>query len=126
MSKAKQRKLSNAVRDFALSMPGAYEDHPWGETVVKVNKKVFVFLGRDDDPAGFGLSVKLPVSGAEALSLPFTEPTHYGLGKSGWVTARVKSGDPVPLELLVEWVQESYRAVAPKKLVAQLEDPAGD
>ena len=33
------------VREFALGMPGAIEDFPWGESVAKVNKKVFVFLG---------------------------------------------------------------------------------
>jgi heme-degrading monooxygenase HmoA len=26
---------------YALTFPGAYKEHPWGETVVKVNKKVF-------------------------------------------------------------------------------------
>ena len=30
---------------FALGLPEAWEDHPWGETVVKVAKKVFVFFG---------------------------------------------------------------------------------
>ena len=30
-------------------MPGAWEDHPWGDTVVKVGKKVFVFMGVDGE-----------------------------------------------------------------------------
>ncbi len=29
----------------ALGYPEAWKDHPWGETVVKVGKKIFVFLG---------------------------------------------------------------------------------
>src|SRR5690242_9119860 len=33
------------LRAFALGLPEAYEEFPWGECVVKVNKKVFVFLG---------------------------------------------------------------------------------
>ena len=32
------------LRKFALAYPETYEDSPWGERVVKVNKKVFVFF----------------------------------------------------------------------------------
>ncbi|MFD6307222.1 MmcQ/YjbR family DNA-binding protein, partial [Streptomyces sp. NPDC060223] len=35
------------VREFSLGLPGATEEFPWGESVAKVNKKVFVFLGMD-------------------------------------------------------------------------------
>ena len=118
-------KVATALREFALGLPGAYEDMPWGERVAKVNKKVFVFLGKDAG-AGDGLcfSVKLPESGEPALSLPYTAPTAYGLGKSGWVTATLSPADRPPLPLLLGWIEESYRAIAPKKLVAQL-DGAG-
>ena len=74
------------LRAFALGYPGAQEEYPWGERVVKVKGKVFVFLGRDDE--GLGLSVKLPQSRLMALGLPFASPTAYGLGKSGWVTVQ--------------------------------------
>src|SRR5690242_17350125 len=47
---------------FALSLPEAYEDFPWGERVAKVAKKVFVFFGNDGRGADLGLSVKLPAS----------------------------------------------------------------
>ena len=112
--------LRSRLRAFALSLPGAYEEHPWGERVVKVSKKVFVFLGKDGDDTEVGLSAKLPASRDMALSLPFATPTEYGLGKSGWVTARFTRADAPPLDLLTSWIDESYRAVAPKKLVAQL------
>jgi hypothetical protein len=64
--------------------------------------------------------VKLPQSRAVALMLPFTEPTGYGLGKSGWVSARFPDGKPLPVPMLKAWIDESYRAQAPKKLVATL------
>ena len=107
-----------ALRSHALSYPEAREDFPWGERVVKVRGKVFVFLGRPED--GLSLSVKLPGSASFALGLAFTSPTGYGLGKSGWVTARFGPREKPPVELLKHWIDESYRAVAPKKLAAAL------
>jgi predicted DNA-binding protein (MmcQ/YjbR family) len=107
----------------ALELPGAYEDHPWGETVVKVGKKIFVFLGVDNpaQPAGFGL--KLPDSHEAALAVPGASPMGYGLGKAGWVSFRLSGqGKLPPLGVLLDWLEESYRAVAPKKLVRQLDD----
>jgi predicted DNA-binding protein (MmcQ/YjbR family) len=114
------------LRTYALSLPDATEEFPWGDRVIKVKKKVFVFLGRQEpDPtAEFGLSVKLPQSGMMALALPFASPTGYGLGKAGWVTARFAPGVALPLPMLRAWIEESYRAVAPKKLLAALGDPA--
>jgi hypothetical protein len=29
---------------YALTFPGAYAEHPWGQTVIKVKRKVFVFV----------------------------------------------------------------------------------
>ena len=78
--------------------------------------KVFLFMRADE--SGLGLSVKLPESGIAALLLPFTEPTHYGLGKSGWVSSSFGPKDDVPTELLLEWLDESWRAVAPKRVAA--------
>ena len=119
--KSDHRAAAKALRDFALRLPGATEDFPWGERVAKVNKKVFVFLGCDPVPGGeMGLSVKLPESGQEALDLPFTKPTGYGLGKSGWVTATFGPKDKPPIEILKAWIRESYLAVAPKKLGSTL------
>lgn len=109
------------LKKFAFGFPGAYEDHPWGESVAKVAKKVFVFFGHDDS-ADFGLSVKLPQSRLEALQFPYAEPTGYGLGKSGWVSVKLAAAKTKPpIEMLMEWIEESYRAVAPRKLVAELE-----
>ncbi len=92
-----------SLREFALGLPGAYEEHPWGESVAKVNRKVFVFMGvADKTPAELTFSVKLPESREEALEFPWAAPTGYGLSKSGWVSVRFPAGEapadrPVPL-----------------------------
>jgi predicted DNA-binding protein (MmcQ/YjbR family) len=111
-----------ALLKHALSYPGAWEDHPWGETVVKVKTKIFLFLGKPDE--GLGLSVKLPESGSFALGLDWTEPTGYGLGKAGWVSARFEAKAKPPVDVLCKWIDESYRAVAPVTLLKQLDGAA--
>ena len=80
-----------ALMKHAAAKPGAWEDHPWGETVYKIGKKVFVFLGKGEE--SYGMSCKLPDSGEAAVTMfGWAEPTGYGLGKSGWVTARFAPG----------------------------------
>jgi predicted DNA-binding protein (MmcQ/YjbR family) len=119
MTTKKKSAAKAALIAYALALPDAYEDHPWGEIVAKVAKKVFVFFGVD--ASDFGFAVKLPESGAAALELPFCEPCGYGLGKAGWVSVKMSAGDELPPEVLREWIVESYRAVAPKKLAKALD-----
>lgn len=107
-----------ALRDHALTFPESHEDFPWGERVVKVRGKVFVFMGRPQ--GGLNVTLKLPASREFALDLPNAAPTGYGLGKAGWVTFRHAPGDEVDVERLKHWMAESYRAVAPKTLAAAL------
>ena len=116
------KSAESALRKTALAYPQATEDFPWGHRAFKVKKKLFLILSYDKDI--FNVTVKLPVTGKQALALPFAQPTGYGLGKSGWVTASFGPKDKVPVELLEEWIDESYRAIAPKKLVQELEAKA--
>jgi predicted DNA-binding protein (MmcQ/YjbR family) len=132
-----------AVRNAALALPAAWEDYPgsavsmerrnamrWGEVVVKVNKRIFVFLGRPESDQ-ISITVKLTASHDHALSVPGAAPAGYGSvfspkaatltpwkGNAGWVTVPI---EPVDADLLQDWVEESYRNVAPKKLAAQLD-----
>ena len=119
------RTLRAKLRDFALTLPEAHEDMPWGERVLKVKNKVFVFLGHDADTEHFGLSVKLPTSSQRALRLPFSSPTGYGLGKSGWVSAKLDDKSQASFEMLRDWVKESYCAIAPKGLAEQVQPDPG-
>ena len=108
------------LRDYAMKFPETAEEHPWGHRAIKVKGKTFLFLGGDKNVKELSLSVKLPNSRDAAVDLPFAEPTGYGLGKSGWVTARFTKLGEVPIDLLKAWIDESYRAIAPKKLVKGL------
>jgi len=103
------------LRAFGLNYPGAHTKSPWpGHLDLAVNDKTFAYLSLEGEPVR--ISCKLPQSSDEALSLPFTAPTEYGLGKSGWVSATFEEGQAVPVDLLKQWIDESYRAQAPKRL----------
>lgn len=107
------------LRDHALGFPEATEDFPWGSRAIKVAGKAFVFMSSAEGVLSIG--TKLPQSKKTALQAPFASPTHYGLGRHGWVTCEFPKGEKIPLDLLLGYIGESYRAVAPKRLVKQLE-----
>lgn len=106
------------VLAFALSFPETTEDRPWeDDVVVKVRGKIFVFLGPEGSTT---VSVKLAESHAHALAIEGAKPTGYGLGRAGWTTVPLH-GPGVSIAVLRDWVEESYRIVAPKRLVALLD-----
>ena len=108
------------LADFALSLPDAWADSPWGDAVVKVGKKIFVFASGPgaDEP---GITVKLPESRDHALSFPGSVLPGYGLGKHGWITVYVDQVPAEEREVLEDFVEESYRTVATKTLVKRLD-----
>jgi predicted DNA-binding protein (MmcQ/YjbR family) len=105
------------LRAFAGSFPETREDFPWGESAFKVRGKVFLFLYASEE--GLKLSTKLPRSNEAARTMPFAEPTGYGLGKSGWITSSFGPKEKPPMHVLRAWIEESYQAVAPKSLAAE-------
>lgn len=125
----------DALRAFALDLPAAEEDGPWGEPVVKVRRKpgpppwrkdgqgvygpMFLWLGRRDAEAP-AVAVKLSVSRDMALAVAGGRPTTIsGLGQWGWVT--IPLDERADVELLCDWIEESYRDVAPRRRVAELD-----
>jgi predicted DNA-binding protein (MmcQ/YjbR family) len=123
MSMARTTKATDALlrklREFGLAYPGAHTKSPWpGHLDLAVKDKTFAYLSLEGEP--LSISCKLPRTGSAAVMLPFAKPTEYGLGKSGWVTAQFSEGETPPVDLLKAWIDESYRAQAPKKLIASL------
>ncbi len=109
------------LKQFGLSLPDTQPKAPWpGHDDVAVHNKTFVYLVLEDEGDTLRVSVKLPASGPSALKLPHAEPTGYGLGKSGWVSLRYEKGTPPPMEQMLRWMLESYRAQAPKRVLKAL------
>lgn len=123
---AELARTAATLRGFAFGLPGAWRDFPWEDDMVaKVGKKVFAFLGRAEVGEDYRVSLKLPDSAEQALALRCCEPTGYGLGRAGWVTVDVGAPDCPPVEVLLDWVEESYRTIAPKSLVRELDARGG-
>jgi hypothetical protein len=124
----------DAVREFALALPAAEEDFPWGETVIKVRRKAGVPPWRKDKEGVYGpmflwmgqraaptpaVCVKLTRSYEEAVAVATATPTSMsGLGQWGWLTVRLAGVD---VALACDWVEESYRNVAPMRFVEELD-----
>ena len=110
------------VREFALSFPKAFEDFPWGVPVVKVATgskwpPLFLWLGPRDTET-HAVYVKLTDSYEQAVAIAGAFPTAMsGVGQWGRLTIPLPVRD---IALLFDWVDESYRNVAPKRLVALL------
>lgn len=112
--------LLRALREFGLGLPGAHLKSPWpNHADLAVKDKTFAYLPTEGRP--FSLSCKLPYTGEVALELPWASPTGYGLGKSGWVSFNPAEDEIPPLAQLEAWIDESYRAQAPRTLVKQLD-----
>jgi predicted DNA-binding protein (MmcQ/YjbR family) len=125
MAKAQAKKTSKSdaaikeLREYGLKLPGAHLKSPWpGHKDLAVKDKTFAYLPVEGDQ--FSISCKLPRSSGVALMLPFCKPTPYGLGKSGWVSAS-PTVEQISIDMFKQWIDESYRAQAPKKLVNELD-----
>ena len=108
--------IAKKLRAEALTYPETYEEQPWGHRVVKCAGKMFFTC--DVHEGELSATVKVPRSGKELLKRPYAQPTHYGMGKYGWVTLTFKSAKQVPVDEMRAWIEETFVSMAPKKLIA--------
>jgi predicted DNA-binding protein (MmcQ/YjbR family) len=108
------------VREMASQYPEAEKAFLFGDhEVFRVRKKVFVWLGDGESKGSTYVSVKLKETQGMALGLPYVTPSAYGMAKWGWVSADFPKGK-FPADLVRQWIDESYRHTAPKKLLGQV------
>jgi hypothetical protein len=110
-------RLRQAMRAIALRYPEAEEGIACEGTAVekrtiKARNKAFLFLGSAD------AMLKLGNSQPEAVALA----NSCKIGAHGWVTLQLDG--KWSEELLARWIDESYRLLAPRPLVAQLDGAA--
>jgi predicted DNA-binding protein (MmcQ/YjbR family) len=111
--------LHDRLLSIVLKLPGAYEDRPWGSVHCKVAGKIFVGWGRDEDGV---MSVGLKTT-KELQSMLVASDKRFSVapyvGKHGWVDMRI--GERPKWAEVEQLITDSYRMIAPKRLVKQLD-----
>lgn len=107
------------LRHAALQYPETHEGIACEGTAlekrtIKARNKAFIFLGATD------VMFKVAASIPEITALAAKEPTRYKVGAHGWTTVTFGDINTLPLDHLTRWLDESYRLIAPKQLVALL------
>ncbi len=116
--KTQAEKTTDALRKRALRYPEVEEAGVCVNAAFKARKKSFVFMGIK--PGSYHVRLKLADGLAEASALAEEHPGSYDVGKMGWIKATFATDEAPPKGLLERWIDESYRLLVHKKLVAQL------
>lgn len=98
--------LSQRVREIALSLPNAREDHPWGDVVFKVGEKLF--LGCHVHSGGITVKAN-PGELPALLERPNIVLAPY-VGRFGWVQMTFDSEAELPF--VEQLIRMSYELVA--------------
>jgi predicted DNA-binding protein (MmcQ/YjbR family) len=101
------------LSNFALRLPDAYEDHPFGETpdIYRISGRIFAFvMQRNEQPE---IAVKCEPNLAGLLRAQYSAVTPgYHLNKRHWNTVLVNSD--VPDDEILEMIVHSYEQVLSK------------
>lgn len=112
------------LRKICLALPEAHEKEAWGEPTFRVRDKLFAMHSSANTHHGRGREgvwCKAAPGNQELMvrhapSRFFVPPY---VGRSGWVGVYLDGA--VDWAELAELLADSYRLIAPKKLVAQLD-----
>ena len=118
MSEQFTNPVTLALRDHAMTYPETSEGASCVNRAFKVRKKNFLFVGEKSD-GSCKVMMKLGPSLDEATSLAQDDP-RFEVGGVGWATIRFDASNNPDAALLKRWIDESYRLLAPKTLVASL------
>ena len=117
-----------AVQRVCLAFPEAVEKETWGHPTFRVRDKMFVACGGSENDAGelrVTMTMKAEPGEQDALlaeGYPFFYPKY--VGSKGWIGIHLSSD--TDWDEIAELVEESYRVIAPRTLVRQLDGPVAD
>ena len=109
------------MRKLALALPEAEERSHFGQPDFRVRGKIFAGISPDGGRGTLKLSPEMQATLLDARAEAFS-PCAGAWGRSGWTYVKLAKAKPAELRFLLE---QSWRLVAPKKLVAAREaEPA--
>jgi hypothetical protein len=108
--------ISDHLRTVALALPETFEGTSCVNRAFKARKKNFLFVGEKGDQVRVMLKLSDSLADAAALGDP-----RVGVGTTGWVTIVFAADDPPDGAMLDRWVVESFRTLAPRTVLWQLD-----
>lgn len=102
-----------SLHDYCLCKPDAEESFPFGEStlVFKVNGKIFLLVGLDNDPLQFNVKCD-PDKALELRENYSCVIPGYHMNKKHWNTVIIDGS--AGNKLLKEWIDDSYKLVKGK------------
>ena len=109
------------MRKLCLALPEAHEVEAWGEPTFRVRNKMFAMFASAGNHHGGGRpAVWLKSTPGEQARMLRAAPNLFFkppyVGPSGWVG--IWLDDDVAWEELPEFLEEAFRLIAPKRLLA--------
>ena len=117
---AAETQVLERLRRLCTTLPGVTETvDGHGHTTFRVGTKVLAMLGESEGAPSLGLKTDLQTQ-SELVKRKHFYPTPY-VGQHGWVSADGSEKD-IDWDVVQMIVAATYRRVAPKRLVAQLDE----
>lgn len=112
------------LRETCLSLPEAHEVEAWGEPTFRVRNTIFAMYASANNHHGAGRNaVWLKAAPGEQAAMVKAAPQCFFVppyvGKSGWVGVWLDGEND--WADVAEFVRDSYRMIAPKRLLAALD-----
>lgn len=105
------------IRKLCLAFPDSVETETWGKPHFRVKDKIFAGFGDEDGVPTLGFKLEMDHA-AQVIKIPGFRKAKY-VGHKGWVSMDVS--DVQDWSTVAEMLEESYRLIAPKRSLAQLD-----
>lgn len=112
--------IAQQLQAHAMTFPEVSESPSCVNRSFKARSKGFMFLG-EKETGMLRLMVKLGSGVESAKTVAKGNPDGWSVKGPGWITGNFTDDEAPPLDVMTAWINESYRLLAPKTLVSELD-----